>query len=329
MNKYKILQEQIDKASKIVISTHVSPDGDAIGSSLGLWHYLKNSGKDVTIVVPNDFPQFLKWMPGVEDIVIFDKNEEEASKISEAADLFFCLDYNEPHRTAMYKDTLNASKAYKVLIDHHIGEPTWQDLSLCVVGASSTCELIFDTIEGLSNQDQITKEIAQCLYTGLLTDTGNFQFSATTPKVHNIAAVLLAKGVQPDIINNSINNSFNEDRLKFFGFCISKKMKIVAEKRLAYTFISKKELNKYNLGLGGTEGLVNEPMKMADIDISILFKQDKDKIKISFRSKLDIDISKFASTYFEGGGHRNAAGGVSYLTMEETEDKLLMLINKI
>lgn len=329
MNKYKTLQEQIDKAKHIVISTHVSPDGDAIGSSLGLWHYLKAQGKDVKVVVPNDFPEFLKWMPGVEDIVVFDKNEAEATKISAAADLFFSLDYNEPHRTAMYKDTLNASKAYKVLIDHHIGEPTWQDLSLCVVGASSTCELIFDTIVALSSQEQISNEIAQCLYTGLLTDTGNFQFSATTAKVHRIAAVLLEKGVQPDIVNNHINNSYNEDRLKFFGYSISKKMKIVPEKRLAYMFLSKKELNKYNLGLGGTEGLVNEPMKMSNIDISILLKQDIGKIKISFRSKLEIDISKFASTYFEGGGHRNAAGGVSYLTMEETEAKLLMLINKI
>lgn len=324
-----MLQEQIDIASKIVISTHVSPDGDAIGSSLGLWHYLKAQGKEVSVVVPNDFPEFLKWMPGVEEIVVFDKNEEEATTISAEADLFFCLDYNEPHRTAMYKDTLNASNAYKVLIDHHIGEPSWQDLSLCVVGASSTCELIFDTIEGLASKEEISNPIAQCLYTGLLTDTGNFQFSATTPKVHRIAASLLEKGVQPDIVNNHINNSYNEDRLKFFGFCISKKMKIIAEKRLSYMFISKKELNKYNLGLGGTEGLVNEPMKMSAVDISILFKQDKDKIKISFRSKLDIDISKFANTYFEGGGHRNAAGGVSYLTMEETEAKLLMLINKI
>lgn len=329
MNTYQELQAQIDKASNIVISTHVSPDGDAIGSSLGLYHYLKNQGKNVTVVVPNEFPEFLKWMPDSDTIIVYQNNEEQAAEITAKADLIFCLDYNEPHRTAMFEKTLVASKAFKVLIDHHIGEPTWQDLSFCVVGASSTAELIFDTIVGLSNTDQITNEVAQCLYTGLLTDTGSFQYSATTPKVHQIAAVLLEKGVQPDIVNNHINNSFNEDRLKFFGFCVSKKMIYIPEKRLAYMMISKAEINKYNLGVGGTEGLVNEPMKMSNVDISILFKQDKDKIKISFRSKLDIDISTFASTFFEGGGHKNASGGVSYLSLEDTEKKLLLLLNKI
>ncbi len=329
MEKIKILQQKIDAAQHIVISTHVSPDGDAIGSTLALWHYLKSIGKNVTIIVPNDFPHFLKWLPNVSEIVIYEKNKEETKAISEQADLYFCLDYNEPHRTAMFKDVLNASTAFKVLIDHHLGEPTWQDMNLCVVGASSTCELVYDTIVALANEDAIDYNIAQCLYTGLLTDTGNFQYSATSPKVHRIAAVLLEKGVQPDIINNHINNSFNEDRLKFFGFCISKKMVILKDKKVAYMFLSKKEINKYNIGIGGTEGLVNEPMKIEGVDVSILFKQDREKIKISFRSKRDIDISKFASTYFEGGGHKNASGGVSYLTIEETEQKLLLLIDKI
>ncbi|MGB0885467.1 MAG: DHH family phosphoesterase [Chitinophagales bacterium] len=329
MNKIDVLKEQIEKAKKIVISTHVSPDGDAIGSSLGLYHYLINIGKSVTVIVPNEFPTFLKWMPKTDEIFVYEGNEEEGKKITEAADLIFSLDYNEPHRTAMYSKTLEASNAYKVVIDHHIGEPTWQNLNLSVVGASSTCELIFDTIVALSSEEYINQDIAYCLYSGLLTDTGSFQFSATTPKVHIIAASLLSKGVQPDLVHNHILNSFSESRLKFFGFCINKKMKIVAEKKLAYIFLTKKELNSYSLGVGGTEGLVNEPMKISDIDISILFKQDKDKIKISFRSKKDIDISKFASAYFEGGGHKNASGGVSYLTIEETEKKLLLLINKI
>jgi phosphoesterase RecJ-like protein len=329
MNKIEIVKQKIESAHHIVISTHVSPDGDAIGSSLGLYHFLKNIDKSVTVIVPNDFPDFLKWLPNADSVFVFEGNEEKAKQITAQADLIFALDYNEPHRTAMYQDTLNASNAYKILIDHHIGEPSWQDLSLCVVGASSTCELVYDTIIQLAGLECVTSEIANCLYTGLLTDTGNFQFSATTPKVHQIAAHLLAKGVQPDCVNNAINNSYNQDRLKFYGFCVSKKMMIVPEKRLAYILVSKSEINKFNIGIGGTEGLVNEPMKIADIDISILFKQDKDKVKISFRSKKDIDISTFAKTYFEGGGHRNAAGGVSYLSLEETEKKFLLLINKI
>lgn len=329
MDKINVLRNKIKEAKNIVISTHVNPDGDAIGSSLALWHYLKKIGKDVTVVVPTDFPHFLKWMPNVSEIVIYEKDKENATKISERADLFFCLDYNEPHRTAKYKDVLNNSTAYKVLIDHHIGEPTWQDLSFCVVGASSTCELIFDTIVSLENEDAIDENIAKCIYSGILTDTGSFQYSATTAKVHRIAAVLLERNVQPDIIHNNIINSYNEDRLKFFGFCISKRLKIVKEKNLAYMFISKKDINNYNIGIGGTEGLVNEPMKIDGIDISILFKQDRDKIKISFRSKKDIDISKFAKTHFDGGGHKNAAGGMTKLSIEQAEAKLLLLINQI
>jgi len=328
MNKLDILKEKIKEAKKIVITAHVNPDGDAIGSSLAMWQYLKNKGKDVTIIVPTDFPNFLKWMPNVSEIIIFEKDKENAINISEEADLIFCLDYNEPHRTAKYKDTLNKSKAFKVLIDHHIGEPTWQDLNLSVVGASSTCELVFDTIVGLENEDAIDENIAQCIYSGILTDTGSFQYSATTAKVHRIAAILLEKKVQPDIIHNNIINSYNEDRLKFFGFCISKRLKIIKEKKLAYMFVSKKDINNYNIGIGGTEGLVNEPMKIEGIDISILFKQDRDKIKISFRSKKNIDISKFATDYFDGGGHKNAAGGIlKKFTIEEAEKKLLWLID--
>lgn len=329
MNKIDILKTKIKEAKKIVISTHVNPDGDAIGSSLAMWHFLKNIGKDVTIVVPTEFPHFLKWMPNTSDIVVFETDKEKAIQLSEEADLMFSLDYNEPHRTAKYQQTLKDSKAYKVLIDHHIGEPNWQDLNLSIVGASSTCELIFDTIVSLAGEEAINENIANCIYSGILTDTGGFQFSATTAKVHRIAAVLLEKNVKSDIVHNSIFNSFNEDRLKFFGFCVSKRLKIIKDKKLAYMFLSKKDINSFNIGIGGTEGLVNEPMKIDGIDISILFKQDRDKIKISFRSKRDIDISKFASTYFNGGGHKNAAGGMTTLTMEETEKKLLLLINQI
>lgn len=314
------IKQRVGGAKEIVISSHVSPDGDAIGSSLALSHYLKSCGKSVKVIVPNAFPNFLAWLPGSEEVMIFEKQEDEAKALLKDADIIFSLDYNETKRTAFVKEFIDASKAYKILIDHHIGQPTWQDVNLSTVGASSTCELVFDFIEAYhGDKTFLHQDLAYCLYTGLLTDTGNFQFSATTPKVHRQAADLLAVGVEADVVNNHINNSYNEERLQFFGFCISQRMKIIKEKNLAYMFLSTADMHEYNIQTGGTEGLVNEPMKISDIDISILFKEDDGKVKISFRSKRDIDISTFARRYFNGGGHRNAAGGISFKGLEETE----------
>lgn len=318
------IKKRVDQANEIVISSHVSPDGDAIGSSLGLYHYLKGIGKKVTVLMPNAFPSFLSWLAGSNDIVIFDQQEAEAKTLLDNADIIFCLDYNETKRTAFVKEFIDASSAYKILIDHHIGEPTWQDVNLSTVGASSTCELVLDFLNAFhGNGEYMTIDLAYCLYTGLLTDTGNFQFSATTPKVHIQAAELIEAGVEPDVVHNHINNSFNEERLQFFGFCISKRMKILKDKKLAYMLLSTADMHEYNIQTGGTEGLVNEPMKIADIDVSVLFKEDDGKVKISFRSKRDIDISDFARTYFKGGGHRNASGGICFKGLEATEKEFL------
>ena len=325
MNQYEVLQEKIDEAKSIIISSHVGPDGDAIGSSLGLYHYLKNKGKEVAVVVPNEFPEFISWLKDADKIILHNQNKEQAEQLTKAADLIFCLDYNDTRRVADFQDAIDSATGFKVLIDHHLGEPNWQDLNLSVVGASSTCELVFDVIYHLENQsvDFLDESMAYALYTGLLTDTGNFQYSATSPKVHRIAANLLEAGVQPDFVHNKVNNSFSENRLKFFGYCISEKLKFVEAHQLAYVFVTSKELAKFNIQTGGTEGLVNEPMKIDGVNISVLFKEDKDKIKISFRSKKNIDVSTFAKQFFNGGGHRNAAGGASFVSLKETEEKFL------
>jgi phosphoesterase RecJ-like protein len=323
-----LVKQKLLKAKTIVITSHVSPDGDAIGSSLGLFHHLKNEGAEVKVIVPNAFPNFLHWMKGTEDVLIYDQEEALAKSYFGKADVIFCLDYNETKRTAFMKDAIDASKAYKIIIDHHIGAPDWQDLNLSTVGASSTCELIFDFLEAYSGGlSFLNEDLAYCLYTGLLTDTGNFQFSATTPKVHLQAAALIEAGVKPDIVHNHINNSFDEQRLQFFGFCVANRMKLIPEKKIAYMMLSQNDIHRYNVQTGGTEGLVNEAMKIADIDISILFKEDDSKVKISFRSKYDIDVSTFANKYFNGGGHRNAAGGIYYKGLEETEVDFLSYLN--
>jgi phosphoesterase RecJ-like protein len=328
MNEFDILRQKILQAKSILISSHVGPDGDAIGSSLAVYHYLKSKGINSTIVVPTAFPDFLNWLPDSDTILVHEKKRSQSEEAAKNADLIFCLDYNETKRVAKFQPSIDNSSAFKVLIDHHIGEPTWPNLNLSVVGASSTCELVFDMLFELENRnlDFLNTDIAHSIYTGLLTDTGNFQFSATSPKVHTIASFLLSAGVKPDIVNNYINNSFSENRLKFFGYCVSEKMKFVKSQNLAYTFVTSAELKKYNITTGGTEGLVNEPMKIDGIDISVLFKEDDDRIKISFRSKRDLDVSTFANKFFEGGGHLNAAGGVSFLSLEETEQFFLDLI---
>ena len=323
------LKSRITNTKSIVITTHVSPDGDAIGSSLGLYHFLKQQNIKAQVVVPNAFPKFLMWLEGSESIIVFDQDSEKAKEVIQRADLIFGLDYNETKRTAKMQDSIDASGAYKVLIDHHIGEPTWPDLNLSVVGASSTCELVLDFISAYSGDNiQLTSDMAYCIYTGLLTDTGNFQFSATTPKVHIQAAQLIEAGVEADVVHNHINNSFDKQRLQFFGFCVSERLKILKDKKIAYLALSQGDMRQYNVQTGGTEGLVNEPMKIADIDVSILMKEDEGKVKMSFRSKRAIDISVFAKKYFSGGGHRNAAGGISFKNLEDTERDLLQYLEE-
>ena len=330
MNKHiDLIKDKVSNAKSIVITAHVSPDGDAIGSTLGLYHFLKTINENVKVVVPNAFPDFLAWLPNSKNIVIYDQNVEAAKTLFAEAEILFCLDFNETCRTALMQPVVEESSGVKILIDHHIGEPTWPNINLSVVGASSTCELVLDFIHAFhGDYSFLNKDIAYCLYTGLLTDTGNFQFSATTSKVHLQAGYLIDAGVQPDVVHNHINNSFNMQRLQFFGFCVSERMEIVENKKLAFIMLSMKDMQNYNIQTGGTEGLVNEPMKIADIDISVLFKEDIDKVKISFRSKREIDISDFARKYFSGGGHRNAAGGVSYKNLDDTKADFLKYLSE-
>ena len=327
-NEIPAIRKCLRDAKQVIITTHLSPDGDAIGSSLGLHHFLAQEGIPSKVIVPNAFPKFLQWLKGSDEICVFEEDKERAQQLFESADVVFCLDYNETKRTGPMQEDIDKSAACKVLIDHHIGNPTWPDINLSVVGASSTCELVYDFAEAYSNGELLlNQDLAYALYTGLLTDTGNFQFSATTPKVHMQAARLIEAGVQPDLVHNHINNSFDELRLQFFGFCVSERMKILKDRGIAYMALSREDIQQFNIQTGGTEGLVNEPMKIANIDVSILLKEDEGKVKLSFRSKRDIDISVFAREFFQGGGHRNAAGGVSFASLEETERELVERLN--
>lgn len=315
MPDYALLKEKITDAKSAVILTHRKPDGDAMGSSLALWHFLKQIGLDVQVITPTDYPENLHWLPGNDSVLEYPKDTETAARLIDETDLLFCLDFNALSRIEDMGGLARESKSYKVLVDHHQQPEDFADWAYSDTGASSTCELIYDVIVGLGGE--LTYDIAVNLYTGILTDTGSFQFSATTAKVHRISADLIELGVKPEVVYELIYNSFRKNVLQFYGYCLDRRMRLIHSDEVAYMALSMNDMQRFHIGTGGTEGLVNFPMKISSVKMSALFKEDKDRIKISFRSKGDIDVNKIAREHFNGGGHINASGGAWFGSLEE------------
>lgn len=321
-------QSDFKNARKVVITSHQNPDGDAFGSGLGLYAYLKSLHFDsVAFISPTDYADFLGWMPGVSDVVVYESDQKEyAEKLMAEADLFFCLDFSAAARIKDMKDSLLASPAKKIVIDHHEQPEDFADYIFWNEKASSTCELVYQFIDKIGDVEQINQESAICLYTGLLTDTGSFKYEATSPEVHRIAGLLLAKGVVPNQIHRSLFDNNTLDRLKFLGYILNKKLVYLPEFRVCYIKLSQKELQKFNSKTGDTEGIVNYGLSMAGVVMSAIFIEKDGLIKISFRSVDDFSVSDFSREHFEGGGHKNAAGGRSKQSLEETEEKFLNLL---
>jgi phosphoesterase RecJ-like protein len=315
MPDYALLKEKISDSNTAVIVTHRKPDGDAMGSSLGLWHFLKELGLDAQVITPTDYADNLHWLPGNDSVIEFPKAVDASKKLIAETDLLFCLDFNALSRIEEMEEIARESKAYKVLVDHHQQPEDFANWAYSDTAASSTCELVYDIIAELGGD--ISDEIAVGLYTGILTDTGSFQFSATTGKVHRISGDLIDIGVKPEVVYELIYNSFRKNVLQFFGYCLDRRMRLISSDEVAYMALSMNDMQRFHIGTGGTEGLVNFPMKINSVKLSALFKEDKDRIKISFRSKGDIDVNKLAREYFNGGGHINAAGGAWFGTLEE------------
>lgn len=327
-HKLDLYSNWIKEAKNIVITSHQNPDGDAFGSALGLWNYLTKFGFDsLTFISPTDFADFIAWMPGVPSIVVYDnKNKTLANQLIDEADLIFCCDFSSGSRMKDMKDQVLNATAKKIVIDHHEQPESFADLMYWNEHASSTCELIYHMIVELGHEDMINLDVATCLYTGLLTDTGSFKYPATTPEVHNIAGKLLAKGVVPSAIHRSLFDQNEFEKLQFLGYVLNKKMTYLPEYRVCYTYISEKELKKYNSKNGDTEGIVNYGLSIAGSVMSAIFIEKEGLIKISFRSVHDFSVADLARDYFEGGGHKNAAGGRSVLSLEETVQKFLTLL---
>ena len=309
----------LDRARSVAIIAHMSPDGDALGSSLAMRHYVEQLGKEpVAVIVPNAFPDFLAWMNGANDILIYENRRTEADIILSSADLIICLDFNDLKRIGQMVKAVEESPARKLLIDHHIAPAQFADVIMSYPQSPSTCELLFRFICQKGDFALIDKTIAECIYTGMMTDTGNFSFNSNQVDTYNIIAELVRKGIDKDAIYNRVFNTYSADRMRLMGFCLYHKMRLFPEQHTALIALTRKELYMFNFQSGDAEGLVNLPLQIKDVYYSVFMRADKDKIKISFRSQGDRPVNEYASKFFNGGGHKNAAGGESYTTIQKT-----------
>ena len=313
------LKKLLSSSKKIAIIPHKNPDGDAIGSTLALWHYLINCGHTASIVSPNDYPKFLKWMPGADKILNFEKENMQAKSCIQNADIVFTLDFNHLGRVGHMSETLESSSATFVMVDHHQEPSDYAKIMYSDVSMSSTCEMIYVLIKKLGDENSITSEMANCIYTGIMTDTGSFKFAATTSNTHRVIADLMDKGAKGTEIHHRIYDTNSPSRLHLLG-CALKNMVILQEYQTAYITLSQEELDKYNYQKGDTEGFVNYGLTLDGIRFAVIFIENKEEgiFKISFRSVGDFSVNDFARKHFHGGGHTNAAGGKSDYSIEET-----------
>lgn len=320
------LSRSIDDARRIVVVCHVAPDGDAIGSSLALWHTLRGLGKDVFVVVPDACPASLRFLNGYKDILVYTRYTEFAQQLLENADLIFCLDFNEPKRVDKMEAALTASKARKILIDHHLHPAPFCDMTISHPEISSTCEVLFRVICSLGLFEQMGVDAASAIYTGMMTDTGNFTYNSNYPEIYITIAELIKKGIDKDWIYARIHNTNSENKLRLNGYAIAQKMEVFPEQCAALITLSQNELNQYDYQKGDTEGLVNVPLSMEHILFSAFLREESNLIKISLRSKGSFPANKIASDYFNGGGHLNAAGGEFYGTLQEAHSRILEIL---
>lgn len=313
------IQKLLIPENKIVIITHYNPDGDAIGSSLGLKHFLKQKGLDAEVIVPNDFPKFLKWMPESKRIIIADYKRKQAGEAIYHADVIFILDFNASHRSGnLVGPWIEKAKAKKILIDHH-QQPDQFDFVYSDVTIPATSQMVYHFIQQLNEEEKVNKDIAECLYTGIMTDTGGFRFRSTSATTHRIVADLIEKGAEPSMITSNTLDTNTVSRLHLLSLILGR-IEVVKEGKVAILWLKRDELKKFGFQKGDTEGFVNYGLSIMGTQVSAFFMEDlyEDFIKISFRSKDQVDVNQFSRKYFNGGGHINAAGGKYLKSIEET-----------
>jgi phosphoesterase RecJ-like protein len=321
------IRELLTSPRRIVITMHTQPDADALGASLGLANFLRKDHHQVSVIAPTNFPEFLDWLPGREGVTVYQGSKRELSATLIAnADIIFCVDFALLSRIPELKDLIEQSNAIKIVIDHHIDPVDFTDLALWDPKAAASTELVYELISQLDKKSYLDKDIAECLYVGIVTDTNSFKNPNTTARVHRIAADLI--GYQVDIakINKLVYDSNSLKKLKFLSFALSKRLVVRPEWHTAYFVIQEADIRRFNLGVGDTEGLVNYALSIQGIVLAALIKEKKDAVSFSLRSIGEFPVNQLAKEYFEGGGHKNAAGGVSRLPLAETVAKFEEII---
>ncbi len=327
MQNILAFKEFISVPRKVLIIPHFKPDADALGSSLGLAGYLKKKNHNATVITPSDYPEFLSWMPGNSEVVIFSKEKlAEFERQTAESDLIFCLDFSSLKRINELGELVAKSPAKKVLIDHHLEPEDFADFIQWDDTAASTAELVYGLIHELEDEKQVDENIANCLYAGLMTDTGGFRHSNTTKRVFETAAALVEHGADPARISKLIYDTNTLERMRLMGFVLKDKLNVIPEYRTAYIALRIEDLKKYSSQTGDTEGLVNFGLSVKGIRLAVLISERKENIKLSFRSLGDFSVNDFARKHFDGGGHKNAAGGQTTLGFDETLKKFLDLL---
>lgn len=312
------LTDLLTKPQKIVITTHHKPDGDAMGSSLGLYNYLIQQGHHARVIAPTDYPDFLSWLPGNENVIIYTEHREEAAALIAEAKLIFCLDFNALSRINDMGELVGESSAYKIMIDHHLEPADFDDYRHWDINACATAQLVYDFIVNqLHHKELVNKDVATCLYTGIMTDSASFRLPNTTATVHRIVADLIDAGAVNWRIHELVYNSASESRLRFLGHCLANCLEVLPEFNTAIIAVSKHDLERFDVETGDTEGVVNYALSMASIRLAAFIVERSDRVKLSLRSKGEFPANEICKKYFNGGGHRNAAGGHSDDSLEQ------------
>jgi bifunctional oligoribonuclease and PAP phosphatase NrnA len=327
MSAIEAIGDLLRHPHRILITTHQNPDADAMGSSLGLAGYLRQKGHSVTVVTPTDYPQNLAWMPGNDAVIDFDESKRtQVEQLMAEAEVIFCLDFSALDRIKELAPMVRRATAKKVMIDHHLEPEAFADLSYWDTTAAATAQLIVQLIEQLGDHHLINTDVATCLYSGLMTDTGSFRHSNTTPAVHRIAATLLERGIDVAQIHRHIFDGNSLDKLRLLGYVLNEKMRVLPEYKFAYITLSADELRRFRSKTGDTEGIVNYALSVEGVVAAAILIDRGDEIRLSFRSVGDVSVRDLVAAHFNGGGHKNAAGGRSKLSLADTEAKLLRIL---
>ncbi len=318
----------LQEPKRIFITMHHKPDADALGSTLGLYHYLKQKGHDPQVITPSEVPDFLMWMPGIDTVLNYESEPKVCAQVLGNSDYIFCLDFNRLERVRSMQELLRQASQPRVLIDHHLLPETEAfAYGVSQPEKSSTCEMVYDFIRLAGDDDCLVDEVMQCLYAGTMTDTGSFRFANTTASVHEMIADFKRRGLQHALIHQYIYDSWTAERMRFLGYVLLEKMEIYPEKQVGIIALSREDQKKFNVATGDTEGMVNYPLSIENITFAILLTEKNEEVRMSFRSKGNVDVSVFAAQYFNGGGHFNAAGGRSGVNLEQTLIQLKTLLN--